>query len=150
MGISAWVTQHWFEIISAVGIIGGLCFTAASFHSEAKTRRVANLLTLTQNHRELLKVFYQNVRLTRVLDPSADVASLPVNRGEEIYVSVLIQHLSSVFRALRSDLTMKPEGIRRDVHEFFELPIPKIIWEKLKPFQDRDFVAFVETCQKAA
>jgi hypothetical protein len=146
MEIWGWISQNWLNLFSAVGIIGGLWFTAISLRSETKTRRIANLLTLTHNQRELLQVFYQNLELTRILDASADTASLPVNLGEKIYTSALIQHLSSAYRAMQSDLTVKPEGLRRDVHEFFELPIPKAVWEKIKRFQDRDFVAFVESC----
>ena len=146
MGIWGWITQHWFELLSAVGIIGGLLFTGVSLRSEAKTRRIANLLTLTQNQRALWEVFYRNLQLSRILDPAADIASLPVNHGEEIYTSALIQHLSSAYRAMQSDLTIKPEGLRLDVREFFKLPIPKAVGEKIKPFQDKDFVVFVESC----
>jgi hypothetical protein len=146
MEIWTWVSQNWFEFLSSIGIIGGLWFNAVSLHSETKTRRIANLLTLTGNQRELLKVFYQNQPLTRVLDPAADTASLPINRAEEMYVSAMIQHLSSAYRAMQSDLTIKPEGIHRDVREFFTLPIPKFVWEKIKKFQDADFVQFVENC----
>ena len=146
MGIWGWISQNWFDLFSAVGIISGLWFTAISLRSETKTRRIANLLTLTHNQRELLQVFYKNLELTRILDASADTASPPINRGEMIYTSALIQHLSSAYRAMQSDLTVKPEGLRRDVREFFELPIPKAVWEKIKPFQDRDFVEFVEDC----
>jgi hypothetical protein len=148
MGIGNWLAQNWFYFLSAVGIIGGLLFTAISLRSETKTRRIANLLTLTHNQRELLEVFYQNLELSRILDASADIVSLPVNRGEKIYTSTLIQHLSSAYRAMQSDLTVKPEGLRRDVREFFELPIPKIVWNEIKKFQDGDFVQFVEDCQK--
>jgi hypothetical protein len=146
MEFADWLAQNWFDLLSVIGIVGGLLFTAISLHSEAKTRRVANLLTLTQNHRELWKVFYQNVQLTRILDASADLSSAPVNRGEEIYVNVLVQHLSSVYQAMKSDLTIKAEGLRRDVRNFFALPIPKCVWEKLKPLQDQDFARFVEDC----
>jgi hypothetical protein len=146
MGIGGWVTQNWFDLFSAVGIIGSLWFTAISLRSDAKTRRVANLLTMTQSHRELWMEFYHNPELRRVLDPAADVSSQPVTPGEREFVNLVLQHLSSVYQAMQSDLTVKPEGLRRDVHEFFELPIPKAVWEKMKPFQDRDFVAFVESC----
>src|SRR6266480_7508743 len=104
MGILGWVTENWFNLLSAVGIIGSLCFTAVSLHSEAKTRRIANLLKMTQNHRELWKIFYQNLEMTRIFDASADTASPPVNSGEEMFVNVVIQHLSSVYRAMQSDL----------------------------------------------
>jgi hypothetical protein len=146
MGIGGWVTQNWFNIFSAIGIIGSLWFAAISLRSEAKTRRVANLLTLTQNQRALWSVFYQGLQLSRILDASADIVSFPVNRGEEIYTGALIHHLSATFRAMQSDLTIKPEGLRLDVREFFALQNPKAVWEKIKPFQDSDFVAFVDDC----
>jgi|GEM_PF-1334362 hypothetical protein len=137
MGIWGWISQNWFDLITVVGIVGGLWFTAVSLRSEAKTRRIANLLTLTQNHRALWEVFYQNVQLTRILDPSADIASLPVNHGEEIYTTALIQHLFSAYRAMQSDLTIKPEGLRLDVREFFELPFPKPCGRKSNRFRTK-------------
>ena len=145
-----WVAENWFDLLSSVGIIGGLIFTAVTLHSETKTRRVANLLTMTQNHRELWKGFYRNVEMTRILDPAADPKSSPVNRGEEIYIITVIQHLAAVYRAMRYDLTIRPEGMGRDVGSFFSLPIPKWVWDKIKPFQDKDFVAFVDECLRAS
>jgi len=146
MEFGAWVSNNAFELISALGIIGGLLFTAASFVSEAKTRRIANLLALTQNHRELWKVFYRDCDTTRLMEPSVDLQTAPITRAEQIYVTAVIHHLSSVYRAMKDDLTMKPEGIEEDVRRFFSLPIPKTVWDKIKRLQDRDFVGFVEDC----
>ena len=56
----------------AVWHLGGLWFTAFSLRSETKTRRVANLLTITANHREIWKVFLNDKALARVRDASAD------------------------------------------------------------------------------
>jgi hypothetical protein len=36
--------------------------------------------------------------------------------------------------------------LRRDVAQFFSLPIPRAVWEKTKVTQNDDFVAFVESC----
>jgi hypothetical protein len=146
MEIGGWISQNWFNLFSVVGVIGGLLFTAISVRSDTETRRIENLLTLTNNQRELLQVFYKNLDLSRILDASADTESVPANRGEKIYTSALIQHLATTFRAMKSDLTVKPEGLRRDVHDFFGLPIPKIVWQEVKNFHDRDFVNFVENC----
>ena len=148
MGIGDWILQNWFNLFSVAGVIGGLVFTAISVRSDTETRRIANLLTLTNNQRELLQVFYQKLDLSRILDGSADTESVPVNRGEKIYTSALIQHLASTFRAMKSDLTVKPQGLQRDVRDFFGLPIPKIVWEEVKDFHDSDFVMFVENCLK--
>ena len=100
MGGLLWIIENGFTLLNAVGVVGGLLFTGISFHSEAKTRRVANMLTLTQNHRALWSEYFRNPQLARVLDATADTAKQSVNRDEEIFVNLVIQHLSSVFHAL--------------------------------------------------
>jgi hypothetical protein len=58
--MTQWLGENWFDLFSSAGIIGGLWFTAVSLHSETKTRRVANLLTLTANYREVWKEFFRS------------------------------------------------------------------------------------------
>lgn len=129
-----------------MGIVGSLLFTAISLHSETKTRRVANLLTLTQNHRELWRGFDQNPELHRVFDGDADTQDMPPTRAEEVFINLVIQHLASVYRAAQSDLTIKPKGLQRDVRMFFSLPIPNHVWQKMREFHDEDFANFVTHC----
>lgn len=145
---SRWVAENWFEILSAVGIVGGLFFTAVALRSDARTRRIANLLTITTNHREIWKELYGRPELARVLDPSADLSKKPINTQEQEFVKFVILHLSSVYYAMRDELLMKLEGVRRDAGLFFSLPIPQAVWEKIKYFQNDDFVAFVEECRR--
>ena len=142
-----WLTDNWFTLLNAVGIIGGLFFTGHSLHSETKTRRIANLLSLTQGHREIWKEVFEHPQLSRVLNPGADISSQPVSEEEEIFVNLVIQHLSVVFHAMRDELTIKPEGLRRDVWWFFSLPIPRVVWEKYKVLQNDKFAAYVEACR---
>src|ERR1700704_1535443 len=97
MDVWEWLSQNWFDVFSTVGVIGGLCFTAVSLHSETKTRRIANLLTITTNHRELWKEAFYRQDLARVLDPSADVQKQPVTRAEELFVNMVVLHISSVY-----------------------------------------------------
>lgn len=93
---SQWIAENWFDILSAVGIIGGLFFTAVALRSDTKTRKIAHLLTITTNHREIWKEFLRNPHLARVLDPSADVAKQPITLEEKEFVNFVILHLSSV------------------------------------------------------
>lgn len=44
-------------------------------------------------------------------------------------------------------LYFTPEALRRDIREFFALPIPSDVWERAKVFQNREFVSFVETAR---
>jgi len=143
-----WIAENWFDILSAVGIIGGLFFTAVALRSDTKTRKIAHLLTITTNHREIWKEFFRHPELARVLDASADVASQPITPEEKEFVNFVILHLSSVYYAMRDELVITLEGVRRDAGSFLSLPIPQAIWEKTKVFQNDDFVAFVEECRR--
>jgi hypothetical protein len=142
-----WRAENWFTILNAVGVIGGLFFTAFALISESKTRRIANLLTITANHREVWKEFFRRPELGRVLDASADLARRPITLEEELFVNLIVLHTSSVYYALNDELVIKLEGLRRDIAQFFSLPIPKMIWEKTKVLQNDDFVKFIEECR---
>ncbi len=146
--MAQWVAENWFNLLSTVGIIGSLLFTAISLHSESKTRRVANLLTITANHREIWKEYLNQPQLARVLDPKADVDSLPITAKEEFFVLQVIAHTSSVHEALQDELLTKQEGLRRDIAQFFSLPIPKAVWTKVKLLQNQDFAAFIQSSLK--
>jgi hypothetical protein len=143
-----WLAENWFNLFSSAGIIGGLWFTAVSLNSETKTRRVANLLTITANYREVWKEFFQNPVLIRVIDPRANVLKKPVTSDEEFFVHMIISHISSVYEALKDELVTKQEGLRRDVKSFFSLPIPKAVWNNTKLLQNQDFAAFIESSLK--
>ena len=144
--MGGWIAQNWFNLLSALGIIGSLLFTGVSLRSETKTRRIGNLLILTQSHRELWSELFSHPRLARVLDPKADVTAQAITIEESYYVNMIIQHLNSAFEATKSGLVIKPEGVTEDVRWLLSLTIPRQIWEKLKPLQNDDFVAFIEEC----
>ena len=143
-----WLAEKWFTLFNSVGVIGGLWFTAVSLHSETKTRRVANLLTITANYREVWKDFFRSPELARVIEPSADLSKQPVTPAEEFFVNLIISHISSVYEALKDELLTKQEGLRQDVRSFFSLPVPKAVWSATKLLQNRDFAAFIESCLK--
>lgn len=146
MGIWGWIAENWFTLLSAAGIGGGLWYSALSSKAQTKTQQLTNLITMTQSHRELWRDFHGNPKLVRVLDVTADLSAHPVTPGEQDFVVTVIQHLSSVHRAILMGLTIKPEGMQRDVMEFFSLPIPNTVWGKVKFLQDADLVEFVEAC----
>jgi hypothetical protein len=147
MAIGGWVSQNWFNLFSAIGIIAGLWFTAISLRSETKTRRIANLLSITANHREIWKEFLTNPKLTRVRNAAADTAKQPVTDAERVFVNLVIQHINSVYYAMSDQLVVKYEGLRRDIAQFFSLPIPQAVWERMKVFQNDALVRFIEECR---
>jgi hypothetical protein len=147
MELWGWLANNSFNLLSIAGVIGSLWFTAISLRSETKTRRIANLLAITASHREVWTTFLDDKGLARVRDASADTTKQPVTDAERMFVTFVIFHMSSVFYAMSSQLVVKVEGLRRDIAQFFSLPIPRDVWEKVKVLQNDDFVAFVESCR---
>ena len=148
MEIWDWIAHNSFNLLSAGGIIGSLWFTALSFRSEAKTRRIANLISVTDSHREVWKICLNSPDLARILDEKADITDRPISQREEIFMNMAIAHVGTAFYAMQDELIIKQEGLRLDVAQFISLPIPAAIWEKYKATQNHDFVAFVESCRK--
>ena len=124
-----------FELISAIGIMGCLLFSTASFRPEAKTRRIANLLSITANHREVWRVFVSDKALVRVLSAFADIAPQAVTEAEQAFVTLVFAHISSVYYAMNDQLVINDDGLRRDIVQFLSLPIPRAVWEKSKCFR---------------
>jgi len=142
--MEVWFSENWFNLISVAGIIASLLFTAVSLRSETKTRRIANLLDLTQNHRELWEKIFDHPELSRVLDTAANLSKHPITLAESTFVGLLIQHLGSAYQAMKSGIVIQQEGLCDDIQSFFALPIPKTVWDESKKLQNKDFVAFVE------
>ena len=104
------------------------------------------MLAITKGHRDVWTEFYRRPELKRVLSDRADVGQDEITREEEIFINLVVLHLSCVFYARKTGLVFKLEGLRRDVGWFFSLPIPRAVWSKTKLLQNDDFVMFVETC----
>lgn len=119
-------------------------FTAWSLRAEAQTRQLANLLGITHQHREIWKNLLERPELARLLRPEANPRRQPVNDQEEVFLTFLFLHLNSAFYAMRRRQFRTPEGLRRDLHWFLSLPIPRAFWGTAKGFFDRAFVRFVE------
>ena len=144
-GMEKWLAEHWFDLFSTLGIIGSLCFAAVSLRSETKTRRIANFLSITANYREIWKEFLNQPKLARVLDAAANVERQSVTADEELFVNMVILHISTTYYAMNDELLMKLEGSRKDIAEFFSLPVPKAVWVKTKLLQNHDFASFVNS-----
>ena len=144
MELSRWFAQHGFTVLQSIGIIAGLMFNAIAIRTDVKSRRVTNYITVTAHHREIWSRFAAQPGLARVVDPHADLEASPIAPEEELFTRDLILHLSSAHQAMRDGLMMNLEGLPQDVRWFFALPIPKAVWERLKPLQNREFVRFIE------
>jgi hypothetical protein len=141
-----WIAAHWFDLIQTVGIVGSLLFAAYTTHKDERGRRIANSIAINEQYRKIWQTIYERPKLARVLDKDADLKKDPVSIEEERFVMTLILHLGTAFRAMKDGEFVTLEGLQKDVQQFFLLPIPKAVWEKLKPLQDENFVKFIEKC----
>jgi hypothetical protein len=145
MEVFAWIEEHWFELLQTAGIIGGLLFTAHTVRKDQKAREIGNVNVVKQHHKEIWQQLYERPQLVRILDRRPDLSRQPVTKEEELLINMLLLHLDSVWRAMEAGLFVEIEGLRRDVGEFLALPIPRAVWNRVKPFHNKSFVRFVET-----
>jgi hypothetical protein len=155
MGIMEWISQNWFEFGTVLCGICGLWFSAFAIHQntkaqreETKARKTSNLLAITANHREIWKEIFYRPELSRVLDDSANVTKRPVTPTERFFVNMVVSNTNTMYEALKDELVREQEGLRRDVKEFFSLPVPNAVWIKTKLLQNQDFAAFIESSLK--
>jgi hypothetical protein len=145
-----WLAENWFDVLSTVGIVGSLWIAIVTLRADAKAKRISNLIALTRNYLEIRKEHVHNPELVRVADPAANLAKQPVTPSEESFVSLVITHTSSAYEALKDDLVVKEDGLRRDVQSFFSLPVPNAVWTKVKLLQNQDFAAFIDSSLKGS
>jgi plasmid maintenance system killer protein len=144
MGVSPWFAEHWFDLLQTVGIVGSFLLAAYTTRKDERARRIGNSIAINEQYRQIWKEQFEHPGLSRVLSKDADVAKNPVSHEEELFATMLILHLSTVYRAMKHGEFVTLEGLERDVEGFFSLPIPKVVWQKIKPLQDRNFVQFIE------
>lgn len=139
-----WILAHGLDLLQSVGIAGSLFFSSYATWKDEQARRISNALAIHAQYREIWRELYERPELSRVLDEGADLSAKPLSTGEELFVRNLILHLGTAFRVMQYGEFVRLSGLHQDIREFFTLPIPRAIWSRLKPFQNRDFVGFIE------
>jgi hypothetical protein len=145
MEVLPWIAQHWLDLLQSVGIVAGLCFTAHTIRTDARSRRIGNLIAFAQHKHDLWKQMYEHPELVRVFDPEADPSLTPVTHRERLFVEQLILHLGSVHRTMKEGMFVTLEGLQTDIRMSVARPVFRTVWEESKQFQDADFVEFVDS-----
>ncbi len=146
MGFIPWISDNWFTLLQSAGIIGSLLFTGITLWIDSKSRRVTNLITLTNQHRDIWSEFNRRPELARVLKSEVSLLEKPVTDKEEVFVTMIILHLSGMYQAMADRHVRAPERIEDDIRSFFSLPVPSAVWQKVRPFQDQAFAEYLENC----
>ena len=134
------------EVLQTASLLVGLFTAVHSVRTDTKERKIGNLFTLTNAHREIWSQLYERKELTRVLLVSVNLRREPVTAEEELFVHTLILHLRAAFKARKLGMQFDDDAVAADIRQFLSRAIPREVWEKSKVFQDSDFVQFVERC----
>jgi len=148
MQFVAWIQGHWFELLQTASILVGVFSAVHSIRADTRERKIENLFTLTSGHRDLWSKLYERPELSRVLSERVDFKHQPLAHEEELFIHTLILHLRAAFKARKLGMQFDDDAIAADIRQFFVRPIPRVVWERSKVFQDADFVSFVDSCLK--
>lgn len=140
MAFLDWLRDNWSPLLQILGLF----FTGLALLLQTIERRIANLFEATKQHREIWSAIHERDDLRRIDAAAADLQIQPVTSEEELHVSFIILHFATNFRAAKFGMFFLPTQIRLDIDDFFSRPIPRAVWEKLRRFQEPDFVRFVE------
>jgi len=141
----AWLETNWFTLVQSVGIVGSLWFAVAAFRREVASRKVGDLLTLSQHHRDLWSEVHRRPELGRVLQREVDFVASPISLAEEEFLNVVIVHFQTSWLLAREGAMLTLDVLAADVRWFFSLPLPRAVWQRTREFRDPIFVEFVES-----
>ena len=130
------------NLVTIVGIVGSLIFTAVSIRSNTKTTKISNQFLITQFHRDIWSLTFDKPELKRILKD--DPNTKKISKEEKLFVRFLIFHLKLSYDAIRAKAIIQPEKLDDDIKNFFSKPIPSKVWEDIKDYQNKDFVKYVE------
>jgi hypothetical protein len=139
---------NWSSVVGALGIIGGLVFTAAYFREDSKNRHISNLLAIEERYRSLWSEAQQRKDLKRIFSQEVVVTAKTITAEEDVFVRRVILHFETGWRLERIMNRGEIELLSQDASELFSLPLPRAVWEKTKKFRNRQFVRFVDRALK--
>ncbi|MDR3562666.1 MAG: hypothetical protein P4N59_14695 [Negativicutes bacterium] len=143
MGIFRWLAEHWFDSVETLGVIGGFLFTAYIARKDERARQIGNMFAVNERH-DFIWSQLEQPSLARIRKNNVDLQKQPVTDQEWAFVTMLLLHLDTVRRASNAGLFIKLGGVQSDIRYFLSLPVPKAVWEMIKPFQDPEFIELVE------
>jgi hypothetical protein len=142
-----WFAEHWFESVETLGVVGSLLFTAYIAHKDERSRQISNMFAVNERH-DFIWSQLGEPGLARVRQKDVNLREQPVTDREWAFVTMLLLHLDTVRRALQAGLFITLDGLQSDIRYFLSLPIPRAVWETIRPFQDKEFIELVERALK--
>lgn len=141
------LSDNWFDVIQTLAIIVTLLVTAAALRKTENTEKVGNSFLLTQYHRELWTYYLDNLdNLNRILSRDCNLDDESITKHERMFATLLFLHLSTALKAQDANAIYPVEGMEADFQDILKNPIPRAVWSRIEPFQDRITVKFIRKC----
>jgi hypothetical protein len=134
---------NWFNIVQTISIVLGLVFAGLSLRKDNRGRRLANLLSLKAEHRELWNVIHDKPEFARILKSEVDLATEAMTPQEEIFLRQMIVHFAVSWELLRDGTPFDIGAFRRDAGHIFSLPLPNLAWQRALAAQNPEFARFI-------
>jgi hypothetical protein len=135
------ILLRWLEFAP---IVVGLVFTMVELRHVQEAQKLSNQLKITEQHRDIWSQLFEHREFERILEQNVNLKTNPVTNQESLFVTFLLLHLKTSFRAERANMLDPAKALCRDIRWFLSLPIPNEVWIHSKKFQDDDFSSFVE------
>lgn len=146
--LSSWLQQNVLNFVQTLAILVSITIAIIEFRKSARTNRLSTTLEITTSHRHLWSFALSDPDLSRVLLNDIDLKKEPITDKEKLFVTLLIAHVSYVFRAHQVGLYKIDEASMGDIARIFSLPIPNAVWSGLRIKYDKQFVNLVDRAMK--
>jgi len=137
------IIKNWFDLLQSAFIVGGFILSFFATRNDVRSRKVEYLLLINQSHREIWSKTYSNPELLRIRKNKIDLKSNPITAAEHRMVKEVIIHIYAVYEAIQNEQLDKGE-MENDIADFLRLPIPNLVWQEVKVYHDKRFVAYMD------
>jgi len=97
---------------------------------------------LGESYRKIKDTLIEKPELASVFNTEKDVSTITMI--ERNYIQQVIIQMYSVYIATKLGQFDFFEGIENDIRRYLSFPLSNQVWEEVKMFQDREFVAYID------
>lgn len=139
-----------------IGIIGSLLVSSIAlflnFYStrrSIKSQKISNYQEIVKSHRDLWKLSLDKPAVyRRIFEARVDLTNEPITYEERLFTRLLFLHMSSAYSFAKYSHILPIEKLELDFSGVLVAPIPRIVWEKERQYQNSEFMKFVEGANK--
>jgi len=111
---------------------------------EGRSRKVGFLMEINERYQDIKSAVLDNPKLSRVFKHLPN-KKLNITPKEKAFAQKVINHIYMIFFTVKEGQLKPFKGMENDIRNILSYTIPRIVWKEMKPFQDDDFVEYIES-----